>query len=136
MAGGANGHTPLFLKPAFINQKTGGFLISQKNVCLAGDMIDNGSGVPFGVGQKLLKISRFGPRYNLGHAVHVFAGTRLHQATCVLASFVRYIVAIGLKMMTETFHEGHKTPPDASKRLRGRISFPPGFTVLSPGLIS
>ena len=44
--------------------------------------------------------------------------------------------AMNLKMMTETFHEGHKPPPDASKRLRGCIRFPPGFTVLSSGVVA
>jgi hypothetical protein len=46
-------------------------------------------------------------------------------------------VTIGLKMVTVAFHEGHKTSADASNRsLRGDIRFPPGFTVLSPGLVS
>ena len=132
-----NRHPSLFFKPAFINQKTGDFLVSQKSVSFTGDVGDNGSGIPLGVGQKLLKIARFGLRNNLGHAIHVFTGASLHQTTCVLTRLVRYIVPVRSEVFAEVFHKGHKTSPDAGeRRLWGCIRYPPGFRTLSPGLVS
>ncbi len=67
---------------------------------------------------------------DFGHTVHILVGIGLHQTACVLARFVRYIMAIRLEMFCVGVHKRHKTPPNAGKRQRvgGCIRFPPSFS--------
>jgi|GEM_PF-5634686 len=136
LPGNTRRHRPLFGKSAFVDEKAG-LLIAQKFIRITGDLIDDILSAPLAVSQKLLKITRFRIRDHFGHPVHILARTRLHQTAGILPSLFCDIMTIGLKMVTVAFHEGHKTPPNTAEcRLRGDIRFPPGFTDLSPGLIS
>ena len=122
--------TTLFSKTTFIYQKASIVIITQKLISIMGNVINHLSLIPFGVGQELFKIARFGARYDFGHSIHVFTGTCLHEAGGVLASLFRHIMAIGLEMFCVCFHKGYKATPDAGKRQRvgGCIRFPPSFS--------
>jgi hypothetical protein len=93
--------------------------------------IDNCPSIPFIEGKILLKISGFGVRNNLGHPVHVFTRTGLHQAAGVLPGLIRDIMSVGKKMFAEIFHKRYKTTTsDGQCRLRGGICISPWVTVL------
>ena len=75
------------------------------------DMIDHLPRVPFGKCYKLSKIAGRGVWNDLGHAVHVFVRSRLHQAAGILASIVGHVMMAGLETFVAGIHERRKAPP-------------------------
>ena len=85
--------------------------------------------VPFGMGQNLLKVTRFGFRHYLGHAVHIFSGPCLHQTAGILSCFIRNVVTVRFEVFRIAIHEKYEAPTDAGKRrVRGCIKFTPFFS--------
>jgi len=118
----------LFRKAAFINEKARMMPIAQKVICITGNVINHLSCIPLRVGQKLLKVARFGFRYDFGHSIHFFSGTGLHQTGCIPPGFIRNVMAVRLEMFGIVIHKGHKAPADAGERRMGScIRFDPFF---------
>lgn len=74
------------------------------------------SRIPLAVGQKLLKIARFGIWNNLNHAIHIFTQSGLHQSTGVLEGLFGDIMAVRAEVLAIAFQKRHKAPADACKR--------------------
>jgi hypothetical protein len=130
-------HWPLLGKTAFINQKAGLLVVTQKLIGITRHLINHTARIPFAVGQKLLQVSGLGIRYSLRHPVHVFTRPCLHQAARILPGFVRYIMPVGAEMVAEAPHKRHKAPADAGeRRLRGGIRYSPLVMGLSDGCVS
>ena len=129
----ANRFFSLLCKAAFIYQQasTG---TTQKSICVLGYMIDNISMIPFGMGQKLLKVARLGFRHHFGHPVHILTWTALHQTTSVLAGLIRDIMTVGLEMFCVAVHKRKKATPNAdnSRRVGGCMRFAPLLSKMFP----
>ncbi len=124
---------PLLRKPAFI-YKQASIGAAQKFIHILGCMIDNLSMIPFGMGQKLLKVPRLGVRHNFGHPVHVLTLTGLHQTASVLPGLIRNIMTVGLKVSRVAVHECKKATPHVPQggRVGGCIRFAPLLSRMFP----
>ena len=107
---------------------------TQKSVRILGYMIDNISMIPFGMGQKLLKVARLGFRHHFGHPVHILTWTALHQTTSILTGLVRNIMTVGLEMFCVAVHKRKKATPNAgnSHRVGGCMRFAPLLSKMFP----
>jgi len=124
-----NGQLSLFGKSAFTYQKACIALIARKSVNILGNMIGDILMISFRMSQKLLEVPRGRLRYDLSHAIHVLAGTGLHETTSVLTRLIGNIMPIRLEIFRVGIYQRHKSASNVPEgREGGCIKFSPSVS--------